>query len=434
MTTLYLAEKASVARDLVSILGMKSKESGFWITPSGDLVSNAVGHLVDGFDPHEYHEEWKKWNLAHLPMVPEVWKVRPHDKTKGQLMLLGKLLKSCTRVVVATDAGREGEMIGREILDYFKFTGKIERMWPTNMVLSEMKKALASLKSDAATRPYYEAALARRGADWIYGISMTRAVSIVGNVNGPLPVGRVQTPTLTLLVNRHKAIAEFKEQTYFELEAKIKTAAGHELSLFHKPAEDKRISVEKEAMGLAAKAKGAEAPLVVTCEPKKQAPPLPFKLSTLGKACSSAFGLTAKGTLEIAQALYDKRVLTYPRTDSEYLGTEQKTDMPDVIAAVRSTLPTQVDVLLAQGTVFRPSLFDDSKLTDHHGIIPTVQVPEGLKDIEMKVYRLVALQFLRAMGQDKLYDQTVVKLDANGVEFQTSGNVVTRPGWTAIEA
>ncbi len=433
MTTLYLAEKASVARDLAAILGIKSKESGFWVTPSNDLISNAVGHLVDGLEPHEYHDEWKKWSLAHLPMVPEVWRVTPHEKTKGQLMLLGKLLKSCTRVVIATDAGREGEMIGREILDFFKWTGKIERMWPTNMVVSEMKKALVKLKPDAATRPYYEAALARRGADWIYGLSMTRAVSIVGNVNGPLPVGRVQTPTLTLLVNRHKAIVGFKELSYYELEAKIRTADGHELSLFHKPAEDKRLTVAKDAAGLAAKAKGAEGPLVVTCEPKKQAAPLPFKLSTLSRACSAAFGLSAKGTLEIAQALYDKKVLTYPRTDSEYLGTEQKADMPSVIEAVRATLPVQVDVLLKQGTLFRSNLFDDSKLTDHHGIIPTVQAPGELKDIEMKVYRLVAFQFLRAMGQDKLFDQTVVKMDANGVDFMTTGNVVTSPGWTAIE-
>lgn len=434
MTTLYLAEKSAVARDLATILGVKSKDVGFWVTPTGDFISHAVGHLVEALDPHEYHAEWKTWNLAYLPMVPEVWKVTPHLRTKAQLMLLGKLLKSCTRVVIATDAGREGEMIGREILDFFKFNGKIERMWPTNMVLSEMKKALASLKTDAATRPYYEAALARRGADWIYGLSMTRAVSIVGNVDGPLPVGRVQTPTLTLLVNRHKAIKAFKEVTYYELEAKVKTKEGHALSLFHKPAEDKRILTEREAMGLASKANGAEGELVVTCEPKKQAPPLPFKLTTLSRACSSAFGLTAKGTLEIAQVLYEKhKVLTYPRTDSEYLGTDQKLDMPDVIEAVRATLPGPVAALLKQGTLFRPNLFDDKKLTDHHGIIPTIQAPEGLKEIEMQVYRLVALQFLRAMGQDKLYDQTVIKMDANGLEFATTGNVMTSPGWTLIE-
>lgn len=433
MRTLYLAEKNSVAKDLGVILGVKARGSGFMETAEGDFISHAIGHLLQGLNPHEYYPEWKKWTMADLPMVPETWKVSPVDRTKAQLAVIGRLLQSCDRVVIATDAGREGEMIGREILDYFKFKGKIDRMWPNNMVVSEMKKALKTLRTDAATRPLYEAALARSRADWIYGLSMTRAVSIAGNVDGPLSVGRVQTPTLTILVNRHNAIRDFKELTYYELEASVETEKGHKLTLFHKPTEDKRILVEKDAMGLVSKANGAKAPLIVTTEPKKQAPPLPFKLSTLTKVCSAAFGLTADGVLKLAQALYDKKVLSYPRTDSEYLGTEQKLEMPAVIEAVRVTMPRQVDALMSQGTLFRPNLFDDSKLTDHHGIIPTIQSPGELSDIELKVYRVVALQFLRAMGQDKLYNQTVVRLDANGVDFSTTGNVLTRAGWTAIE-
>lgn len=432
--TVYLAEKPSQASDIATVLGIKRRGDGFIEVTGGDVVTFARGHLLELAEPQAYKEEWGgRWAWSQLPLAPTEWKYTVNRKTSGQLKTIKELLKDASRVVIATDAGREGELIARLILEHCRFKGQVDRFWTSSLTPHDIKLALGKLLPGAAKVPLFEAARARQHLDWAYGLSLTRAATLAADVRGNyFAVGRVQTPTLALVVRRFLEIQGFEAKPYFELEATVRTKAGKEFKMWHAPDEEHRIRDKAVADALAAKAKGANAPLSVHQESAKESPPLPFSLPKLQVEADRVLGFAGARTLEVAQKLYELKATTYPRTDCQHLAESQKDDVPGILRNLEGHFAAEVGTVKARGTVLRNSTFDDSKLTDHHGIIPTdLSVP--LSGDEAKLFRLIAQRFLQTISPDCLFDKTTVKLDANGVPLKATGRVVTDPGWQAIK-
>ena len=436
MKTVYLAEKPSQASDIANVLGIKRRGDGFIEVAGGDIVTFARGHLVELAEPKEYKEEWGgRWTFDHLPLVPPggAWKYNVNKKTSGQLKTIREQLKTADRCVIATDAGREGELIARLILEHCKFKGPVERFWTSSLTPHDIKVALGKLLPGAAKIPLFEAARARQHMDWAYGFSLSRAATLAADIRGrTFPMGRVQTPTLALVVRRFLEIQNFDAKEYFELEATVKTKAGKEFKMWHAPDEANRIREKSAAAALAAKARGASAAINVVKESSKEAPALPFSLPKLQKAANGALGFSASKTLEVAQKLYEMKATTYPRTDCPYLAESQKADVPDILRNLAGHFPAMVAKVNSRGTVLRKSTFDDASLTDHHGIIPT-SLSVSLSGDELALFTLIAQRFMQTVSPDCLFDKTTVKLDANGVPFKATGKVVTDPGWQAIK-
>lgn len=432
MTTLYIAEKPSQASDIAKVIGIASRQDGYIELKTGDQITWAFGHLLEQAAPDEYKEEWKRWSWEYLPMIPEVWKLNITKSGSKQFKIVSGLIKKASAVVIASDAGREGEMIAREMLDYCRFKGSIKRLWLSALTTSEIKKGLAALKDGSETEPLYQAALARSRADWMYGMNMSRAVTLATKKGQSFPIGRVQTPTLAMVVKRDLEIENFVSKEYFELEALLKTKNGHDLTLYHVPSEENRIYTKSVAEDLLKKAEGASGPLKVTKSKGKESPPLPFTLPALQKVAEKALGFTAAKTLSVAQSLYEQKAITYPRTGCPYLSASQKPEMNDIVENVSAKYPDPVSDLKKQGIVLRDSLFDDSKLTDHHGIIPT-QENISLSGDDLGLYKLIAIRFLQALGQDMLYDGMKIEFDANGVPFKATGKTITFEGWQSIK-
>jgi DNA topoisomerase III len=434
MTTLYLAEKPSQAMDIAKELGIKSRSDGYLILANDDRISWAVGHLLELAEPKEYNESWGGyWKWDQLPMIPEVWKYVVNTRTSKQFTVIKNLLKTTKRVVIATDAGREGELIAREILEHCKFKGTVERFWTSSLVAKDIRHALANLRKDSETYPLFEAARARSRSDFMLGLTGTRAVSLAANVRGDyFPVGRVKTPTLALVVKRDFEIANFVSKAYFELEARVTTQAGASFKMMHSPSEEHRVYERSAAEALKAKALGYVGPLVVKKTNDAEQPPLPYSLPMLQKDANRIYGFTARNTLKLAQELYEQKAATYPRTDCQYLAESQMDEVPGVLECLSKTFPAAVSVLTTQGVVLRKSTFNDAKLVDHHAIIPTSLKVE-LSGAALQLYTLICQQYLRALAPEHKFLSTKVSLDANGVPFRASGRTITSPGWKAIK-
>lgn len=432
MTVLYLAEKPSQARDIAEAIGVKRRASGY-IEVAGGKVTWALGHVLEQAMPEEYDKSWGgRWTFDVLPMIPENWKVTVVRSKAAQAKVIRALLKEAKEVVIATDAGREGELIARELLEHCRYRGPVKRLWTSSLVKSDLQKALKALKPGSATEPLHEAALARQRADWLYGMNGSRAVTLGAQQRGTaFPVGRVQTPTLAMVVRREWEIRNFVAQTYFELEATVRTAAGHEFKMIHAPTEDQRIRDRAEAERRKKRAERASAPLSVTIKSGKEAPPLPYTLPALQKDANKVLGLSARDTLKIAQELYEAKAITYPRTDCPYLAASQKGEVDPTLDRLAAVFPGAVDAVRKAGITLRASTFDDAKLTDHHGIVPTIEdVP--LAGMAAKLFALVSERYLRTVSPDCLFDRTVVTMDANGVPFKATGKQITTPGFRAV--
>jgi DNA topoisomerase-3 len=434
MKTLFLAEKPSQAMDIAKVLGIKRRQDGYIDLENGDVISWAVGHLMELAEPQAYDESWGGyWKWGQLPMIPPVWKYVVNKRTSKQFNVIKALLKTCDRVVIATDAGREGELIAREVIEHCKFKGVIDRFWTSSLVASDIKFALANLKKGVETYPLYEAAKARSHSDWLVGLTGTRAVSLAANVRGDyFPVGRVKTPTLALTVKRHWEIENFIVKAYFELEARVATKAGANFKMMHAPTEEQRIYDKATADALAAKAKGCVAPLSVKKTNETDQPPLPYSLPMLQKDANKVYGFTARNTLNLAQELYEQKATTYPRTDCQYLANSQIGEVPEVLLSVEKSFPGAVKELRSQGIVTRASTFNDAKLVDHHAIVPTALHVE-LSGAALQLYTLICQQYLRTLSPECKYIATKVGMDANGVPFKATGRTVTDPGWKAIK-
>lgn len=435
MSTVLIAEKPSQARDIAKVIGVKSTHEGYVTLVNGWKVTHAVGHLLELAEPQEYNEAWGgRWSWDQLPMVPPAFKRVPVKDRAKQLRIIKSLLADADTCIIATDAGREGELIGREILEHAKFKGKVLRFWTSALTPADIKKALDNLKPGSETYPLYEAAEARSHSDWLLGIPGTRGASLAARVRGDyFPLGRVKTPTLALLVRRQEAIDKFGAKKYYEIEARVRTAKGAEFKMMHSPAEDARITDKKKAQELLEQASKASAPLRVTKTKESEGAPLPYSLPQLQKEANRMFGFSAKRTLELAQILYEqKKVLSYPRTDCSYLSTTQIPEVESTLDAVAALFPDKVAQLRKLGVLKRSSTFNDAKLTDHHAIVPT-GAKATLEGPELQLYTMVAHRYMQVLAPDLVYYSTRVTMDANGVPFKASGRAVIAPGWTSFK-
>ncbi|MGQ0710893.1 MAG: DNA topoisomerase III [Rhodoferax sp.] len=463
--TLVIAEKPSVAQDIVRALtpvAGKFDKHDEHFENDRYVVTSAVGHLVEIQAPEEYDVKRGKWSFAHLPVIPPHFDLKPVDKTKSRLNAVVKLAKrkDVGALINACDAGREGELIFRLIEQYAggaKPLGKpVQRLWLQSMTPQAIRDGFTQLRSDAQMRPLADAARSRSEADWLVGINGTRAMTAFNSRDGGFfltTVGRVQTPTLAIVVEREEQIRAFVSRDYWEIHASFHAQAGQYPGKWFDPqwkkdaadAERKadRIWSQEQAQALAQAAQGRPGRVREESKPSTQAAPLLFDLTSLQREANGRFGFSAKTTLALAQSLYERhKALTYPRTDSRHLPE-------DYVGVVKNTCQMLADsglghlapfarTAVAQGYV-KPTkrVFDNSKVSDHFAIIPTLQAPSGLSDAEQKLYDLVARRFLAVFFPSAEYQVTtrITEVDtaAHGTQhFKTEGKVLVQPGWLAI--
>lgn len=444
MKKVYLTEKPSAGSDLAKVLGVESKGDGFYRLKDGGAVTWGFGHLLKNCEPEQYDPAWKSWSFDVLPFIPNPFRSEPKEGATKQLRVIASLIRDADEVVLATDWDREGELIGVEILEHLKWNGKTSRLCLTALDPASIRKSLDKLRDARETAPLARAAHARSMADWVVGLNMTRALSLCFSTGkgDVVTVGRVQTPTVALVVRRDLAIKNFKSSAYFELAAEV-TSGAHKLSLRHAPGEDSRYVEKSAAQAVADAAKGGEFPLSVVHSAKKKGPKKLFDLGGLQKACNTAFGWSADKTLDVAQSLYEKhKVTSYPRTDCTFLPEEQEADVPRVLAVLASVAGLDGFYRLGfdEKPVIRTSVFNTSKVTAHHAIVPlAVEVDSSvLSADEKKAYLMVAKRYLSALAPDMEYDETRISIEVpvpgrDTAEFTTTGRVVRVPGWTGIE-
>jgi DNA topoisomerase-3 len=431
--TVTIAEKPSVGADLGKILGIAERNKNFIKLKNGDYITWAFGHLFTQLNPKEYGPEWAKpWAQIEVPMFPKVFQNKIGYKKEEQVRIIKKLLKDAHTVIIATDAGREGELIGREILDYCNFRGTVKRFWTSSLTDKDIRKALANLLPGAEKEPLHQAALVRQHADWMYGMNLTIQATVSADTGEMFSVGRVQTPTLSLVVKRDLEHEGFQPKTYYELEADVTTRNGHKLKMRHAPKEKEQITSKQEAARRMELAKGCKAPLAVEETQGADSPPQPYSQPAMQSDADRIFKFPAARTLEIAQKLYEKKAITYPRTDCEFLAEDQATEVSGVLGNIQRLFPEAVAIACDPKPLIRKSVFDDSKLTDHHAIVPTAQAVE-LDGDELKLFKLIAQRYLQVLAPDARYNATKVTLDANGVPFTASGRVYTNTSWRDIK-
>lgn len=422
---LVIAEKPSVAKSIAEVLGADNRQDGYF-EGNGYLVSWCVGHLIELAQPESYGEQWKKWNYESLPIMPEHWHYEIKKDTKEQYEVLYDLLHDnrVSEVICATDAGREGELIFRLVYEMAGCRKPMKRLWISSMEESAIRAGFANLQPGSAYDNLYHSALCRQEADWLVGINGTRLFTVLygGKV---LKVGRVQTPTLAMLVEREEKIRNFKKEPYFVTHI---LCGGVD-------AVSEKISEKTEAETLAGACRNGQALVTsVTKEHKTTAPPKLYDLTTLQRDANRIFGFTAKQTLEYTQSLYEKKLATYPRTDSQFLSDDMEQTAENVIAAIFDS------ILFEEHLMFHPDIkkvLNSKKVTDHHAIIPTMEIAKAdlaaLPETERKILSLIANRLLCATGEKHLYETVKAELTCAGHIFTTSGKSVLKNGWKVFE-
>lgn len=430
---LVIAEKPSVARDIAKVLKANQKGDGCLIGEKY-VVSWAVGHLVTLAEPEEYDPKYKKWNFSTLPILPEEMKLKAIAQTRSQLKVLHKWMhsKEIDSLICATDSGREGELIFRYIYEITKCTKPFERLWISSMTEEAIREGFATLKDGREYDLLYTSAKCRSEADWLVGMNATRAYTL--RYDALLSIGRVQTPTLAIIVDRQKEIDAFVAEDYFEVQADF----GGYTGMWIDREEHTHIEKEETAKAVVEKVSGKNACITkVEKEEKKMPPPLLYDLTELQRDCNKKFGFSAKKTLDIAQSLYEKRkMITYPRTDSRYLSDDMKGKVRNTIKRLQE-LEAYAPYAqpLTENISFTKRIIDNSKVTDHHAIIPTDAKLrlDSLTEEERKVFSLVAARFLAVFYPYYKYETTKVYAEAEGERFLSKGTVVLEEGWQAVE-
>ncbi len=463
MKTLVIAEKPSVAQDIVRAMtptvGKFEKHDEYFESDDW-LVTSAVGHLVEIQAPEEFDVKRGKWSFANLPVIPPYFDLKPIDKTKTRLNAIVKLAKrkDVGALVNACDAGREGELIFRLIQQYAKSAHPVKRLWLQSMTPAAIREGFDSLRSDAQMLPLADAARCRSEADWMVGINGTRAMTAFNSRDGGFfltTVGRVQTPTLSVVVEREEKIRKFVSRDYWEIHASFLAEAGEYPAKWFDPKWKKaaanadnaepdaelkadRVWSEREALAIADAVRGKAATVTEESKPTTQAAGLLFDLTSLQREANGKFGFSAKTTLSIAQSLYERhKALTYPRTDSralpeDYVPVVKQTFEMLAASSMKHLAPHAATAL--KGNYIKPSkrIFDNSKVSDHFAIIPTLQAPSGLSDAEQKLYDLVVRRFMAVFFPSAEYLVTTRISQAVGHSFKTEGKVLVKPGWLAI--
>ncbi len=444
---LFIAEKPSVAQAIAAHLSSARpvRRDGF-IEVGDEAVTWCFGHLLEQAPPEAYDERYKRWSLLDLPIAPQDWKLLPKEDAKKQLKTIGALLKESREVINAGDPDREGELLVREVLEHHRYSRPTRRLWLAAMDEKSVRKALAELQPGARYDGMYRAALARARADWLVGMNCTRAMTVRNQEAGGagvLSVGRVQSPTLALVVRRDLEIEQFVSREYFELYARLQHPNGTFRAKW-KPSD--AVATDEEGRVLAREPVQRVAKLVegqpglvkqYSVQQKKEAPPLPFSLSSLQSACSARFGLGAQKVLDIAQALYEKHKLTsYPRTDCQYLPESQWADASAVLATVAHNDPALADAVRGANAKLKSGAWNDKKVGAHHGIVPTQQRASvaGLAADERRVYELICRHYLAQFYPEQVYNAITVLADVRGEAFAANGRVVLHAGWRALFA
>jgi DNA topoisomerase-3 len=446
---LIIAEKPSVAADIARALGGFTRQ-GEYFESDKYVLSSAVGHLLELTLPPEHDVKKGKWSFARLPVIPPHFDLAPIERSETRLNVLLKLLKrkDVGAIVNACDAGREGELIFRYIAQYAKTKKPIERLWLQSMTQSAIRDGFASLRQDRELLPLADAAKSRSEADWLVGINGTRAMTAFNSKEGGFyltTVGRVQTPTLAILVEREEKIRAFQPRGYWEVHARFAAKAGEYAGRWLDPAFKKdedperkaeRIWQAKRAEAIATACNGAQGTATEETKPSTQAAPLLYDLTSLQREANGRFGFSAKGTLSLAQSLYERhKVLTYPRTDAralpeDYVATVRKT--MDALAGAKEFAPFAKQVLKNGWVQPNKRIFDNSKISDHFAIIPTLQAPGHLSEPEAKLYDLVVRRFLAVFFPSAEFLQTTRITTVGEAQFRTEGRVMQSPGWLTI--
>ncbi|MDH4564537.1 MULTISPECIES: DNA topoisomerase III [unclassified Pseudomonas] len=436
----FLCEKPSQGKDIARVLGAGERGTGCY-SGSGTIVTWCIGHLVEAVPPEGYGEQYKRWTLEHLPIIPKRWRVEPKTATAAQFKIVKQLLAHASELVIATDADREGELIARELIDLCGYRGPIQRLWLSALNDASIRTALGALKPSAETLPLYYSALARSRADWLIGMNLSRLFTLLGRqggYDGVLSVGRVQTPTLALVVFRDREIACFISVPYWAVEVSLSQAGQFFTASWIPPDGTTDASgrclqqaVAQQALDRIRATREAQV-MSVDTERVREAPPLPFDLGTLQEVCSRQLGLDVQETLDIAQSLYEThKATTYPRSDSGYLPENMLAEVPAVLDALVATDPGLRPLLAQLDRAQRSRAWNDSKVTAHHGIIPTLEPAKlaAMSEKELAVYRLIRAHYLAQFLPHHEFDRTVALFTCNGQTLQATGKLVVVPGW-----
>ncbi len=446
---LIIAEKPSVAADIARALGGFKRE-GDYFESDQYVLSSAVGHLLELAVPEKYDVKKGKWSFARLPLIPPHFELAPIDRSKERLNLLLRLIKrkDVAGFINACDAGREGELIFRYLVQHARAAKPIERLWLQSMTQQAIREGFSRLRPDKELRPLADAAKSRSEADWLVGINGTRAMTAFNSKEGGFyltTVGRVQTPTLAILVEREDKIRAFTARDYWEVHARFGAKAGDYGGRWFDPEFKKDDDAERkperlwsagEAAAIVAACRGKKGVATEETKPSTQLSPLLFDLTSLQREANGRFGFPARMTLSLAQALYEKhKVLTYPRTDSRALPEDYVPTVKDTLKALGDTkaFATFAKQILKQGWA-RPNkrIFDNTKISDHFAIIPTLQTPKHLNEAEQKLYDLVVRRFLAVFYPAAEYLQTTRITRVDPHHFRTEGRVLQSPGWLAV--
>ena len=429
-----IAEKPSVARDIARIIGATSSHDGY-MEGNGFQVTWTFGHLCTLKEPHDYTPMWRQWNLTQLPMIPERFGIKLIDDQgiKKQFAVIERLMQQAERIVNCGDAGQEGELIQRWVMQKAGAKCPVSRLWISSMTDEAIREGFQNLKDQQDYQPLYMAGLSRAIGDWLLGMNCTRLYTLkYGQNRQVLSIGRVQTPTLALIVNRQKEIDNFKPEPYWVLATVYRdTTFTATKGKFTKKEEGEEAFKTIEGK-----------PFTVTKVEKKEGkeqPPQLYDLTSLQVDCNRKFGYSAEMTLNLIQALYERKYTTYPRVDTQYLSDDIYPKCPPTLNGLYQTkfggvAPYAPLIKPIGGKALRKSkrVFDTSKVTDHHAIIPTGVIPQGLSDAERNVYDLVARRFIGVFLPDCKFSTTTVLGEVDGIEFKVTGKEILDPGWRVV--
>ena len=422
---LCITEKPSVAADIARILGADHKLNGFY-EGNGYQVTWTYGHLCCLKEPHDYSDYWKRWSLGALPMLPERFGIKliDQDSIKRQFHVIETLIASADEIINCGDAGQEGELIQRWVMQLAKASCPVKRLWISSLTDQSIRDGFASLEPQAKYDNLYYAGLSRAIGDWILGMNATRLYSLKYSSPGKvLSVGRVQTPTLAMIVKRHFEIENFQPRDYWELTTAYRDVTFQAAMKFDEAAKADEVI-----------ARIAPLTFTVTDITEKQgreAPPRLFDLTSLQVECNRRWGWSADDSLRLIQSLYEKKVTTYPRVDTTFLPDDVYPKVPDILRRMTPYAPQTAPVLAAKIPKSK-KVFDNSKVTDHHAIIPTGESPARLVGDERKLYHIIALRFIAAFYPDCRFQQTTVLGDVDDIHFKATGKVITDAGWRVL--
>ena len=462
-----IAEKPSVAKEIADVLGARSRHDGYY-EGNGYQVTWTFGHLCTLKEPHDYTPMWQRWSLSSLPMIPPRFGIKLIDDRgiEKQFKIIGQLMKAADMIVNCGDAGQEGELIQRWVMQKAQVKCPVKRLWVSSLTEEAIREGFATLKDQSEYQSLYEAGLSRAIGDWLLGMNATRLYTLKYAKNRQvLSIGRVQTPTLAMIVKRHFEIENFVPQQYWtlktlyrdttfnvilkkseeELMAEIekqkekaeKKGVPFDVSEAFKKAEASNPGIEpitSEAQGAEIMERIKDAPFTVTSVEKKdgkELPPSLFDLGLLQTECDRKYGIPIDVTLQTVQSLYEKKVTTYPRVDTTYLSDDIYPKCPNILRGLRD-YQTHVAPLAGKPLMKSKKVFDYKKVTNHHAIIPTGVYPQGLTDIEKKVYDLIARRFIAVFYPECKFQTTTIYGESAEIPFKASGRKIIDPGWKAI--